>query len=84
VCLSIVDEVNVVTMLIGCGMLDSNSADERAAQAAAVERLLELLGDASHPANSIFDNVRIGWLAMARRRKLRGLSKASRSSSVAK
>ena len=46
---------------------------------------LELLSDASLRADPIFDSVRIGLLRMAqRRRKLRGLSKASQSSGVAK
>jgi hypothetical protein len=80
-----VNETDVTTMLVGCGMLASNLADVRSAQAAAVKGLIELLSDASLQADPIFDSVRIGLLRMAqRRRKLRGLSKATRSSSDAK
>jgi hypothetical protein len=77
------DETDVTTMLVGCGMLDANAADDRSAQARAVKRLLELLSDASLQADPIFDSVQIALLRMAQRRK-RGLSKISRPSSDAK
>jgi hypothetical protein len=83
------DEADLAYALVGYGLLDLNRADDLGALTLATERALQILCDASHRDDAIFDKVRLGLCMSALRRQsqqrkpARGLSTAAAARSRA-